>query len=238
MASLGWAKPVPNVVRDLGGNHLESQHGAGSNPTQPKETMMRFYDRQHLFYAGIDLHARTMHLCVLDGAGAASEPTGKNRHERSLKEKAERAGELRVRTEAARDERDRQSRRTARAEEVRPQGSRCVWPRQSSRPRCLDWPPARPRRFHAVELEAGNHATRPPSCRTGPERRPPATARPRRFEWSAWGTQEFLGREAQGPQSSGRGERPGDFDPQELFGAAWWLTHTEKVAARQTSVRS
>src|SRR5262245_48547591 len=31
---------------------------------------MRFYDRQHRYYAGIDLHARTMHLCVLDQAGA------------------------------------------------------------------------------------------------------------------------------------------------------------------------
>jgi transposase len=32
---------------------------------------MRFYDRQHRFYAGIDLHARTMHLCVLDATGTA-----------------------------------------------------------------------------------------------------------------------------------------------------------------------
>src|SRR5436309_1829549 len=70
MASLGWAKPVPNVVRDLRGYHLESQHGAGSGPTQPKETMMRFYDQQHRFYAGVDLHARTMHLCILDATGA------------------------------------------------------------------------------------------------------------------------------------------------------------------------
>jgi transposase len=31
--------------------------------------MMRFYDRQHRFYAGVDLHARTMHLCVLDSQG-------------------------------------------------------------------------------------------------------------------------------------------------------------------------
>src|SRR5262249_1100975 len=44
--------------------------GAGSSPTQPKETMtMRFYDRSHRFYAGVDLHARTMHLCVLDTDG-------------------------------------------------------------------------------------------------------------------------------------------------------------------------
>ena len=31
---------------------------------------MRFYDRQHRFYAGIDLHSRTMHLCILDSTGA------------------------------------------------------------------------------------------------------------------------------------------------------------------------
>ena len=30
---------------------------------------MRFYNHQHRFYAGIDLHARTMHVCVLDAAG-------------------------------------------------------------------------------------------------------------------------------------------------------------------------
>ena len=30
---------------------------------------MRFYDQQHRFYAAIDLHARTMHVCVLDAAG-------------------------------------------------------------------------------------------------------------------------------------------------------------------------
>jgi hypothetical protein len=30
---------------------------------------MRFYDRQQRFYADIDLHSRTMHLCVLDANG-------------------------------------------------------------------------------------------------------------------------------------------------------------------------
>ncbi len=30
---------------------------------------MRFYTQQHRFYAGIDLHARTMHVCVLDHDG-------------------------------------------------------------------------------------------------------------------------------------------------------------------------
>ena len=32
-------------------------------------TMMRFYDQQYGFYAGIDLHARRLHLCVLDAVG-------------------------------------------------------------------------------------------------------------------------------------------------------------------------
>jgi transposase len=31
--------------------------------------MMRFYQGQHRFYCGIDLHARSMHLCVLDQGG-------------------------------------------------------------------------------------------------------------------------------------------------------------------------
>ena len=35
----------------------------------PKETMMRFYQQQHRFYCGVDLHARSMYLCVLDPAG-------------------------------------------------------------------------------------------------------------------------------------------------------------------------
>ena len=30
---------------------------------------MRFYTTQHPFYCGIDLHARTMSLCILDQAG-------------------------------------------------------------------------------------------------------------------------------------------------------------------------
>ena len=30
---------------------------------------MRFYSKQHQFYCGIDLHARTMYLCILNQAG-------------------------------------------------------------------------------------------------------------------------------------------------------------------------
>jgi transposase len=38
---------------------------------QPKEeeTSMRFYNERHKFYCGIDLHARTMYLCVLNQDG-------------------------------------------------------------------------------------------------------------------------------------------------------------------------
>src|SRR5262245_20702629 len=45
-------------------------HDAGSarRPTPP-ETMMRFYHQCHAFYCGVDLHARTLSLCVLDHAG-------------------------------------------------------------------------------------------------------------------------------------------------------------------------
>jgi hypothetical protein len=35
----------------------------------PKETVMRFYNQSHGFYCGVDLHARTMYLCILDQAG-------------------------------------------------------------------------------------------------------------------------------------------------------------------------
>jgi transposase len=31
--------------------------------------MMRFYNQTHSFYAGVDLHARTIALCILDGSG-------------------------------------------------------------------------------------------------------------------------------------------------------------------------
>src|SRR5881296_4231080 len=37
--------------------------------TNKEETSMRFYTKQHPFYCGIDLHARTMYLCILDQAG-------------------------------------------------------------------------------------------------------------------------------------------------------------------------
>lgn len=30
---------------------------------------MRFYTQQHPFYCGIDLHARTMYLCIIDADG-------------------------------------------------------------------------------------------------------------------------------------------------------------------------
>jgi hypothetical protein len=31
--------------------------------------MMRFFDQQHRFYVGGDLHTRTLHPCVLDADG-------------------------------------------------------------------------------------------------------------------------------------------------------------------------
>src|SRR6266545_5403243 len=37
--------------------------------TNKEETSMRFYTTQHPFYCGIDLHARTMYVCILDQAG-------------------------------------------------------------------------------------------------------------------------------------------------------------------------
>ena len=34
-----------------------------------EEARMRFYSRQHRYYCGIDLHARTMYLCIIDQSG-------------------------------------------------------------------------------------------------------------------------------------------------------------------------
>ena len=34
-----------------------------------KEASMRFYTRQHRYYCGVDLHARSMYVCVLDADG-------------------------------------------------------------------------------------------------------------------------------------------------------------------------
>src|SRR5262245_56387706 len=45
-------------------------HWSYQQPVTPSsETMMRFYTQQHRFYAGVDLHARTLSLCVLDDQG-------------------------------------------------------------------------------------------------------------------------------------------------------------------------
>ena len=37
--------------------------------TQKEETSIRFYTTQHPLYCGIDLHARTMYVCILDQNG-------------------------------------------------------------------------------------------------------------------------------------------------------------------------
>src|SRR5216683_1705656 len=42
---------------------------AGNYHSQRGGDLMRFYTQQHPFYCGIDLHARTMYLCILDQAG-------------------------------------------------------------------------------------------------------------------------------------------------------------------------
>ena len=30
---------------------------------------MRFYQQEHPFYCGVDLHARSMHVCIVDAGG-------------------------------------------------------------------------------------------------------------------------------------------------------------------------
>jgi transposase len=46
-----------------------SDHDPGSDLAHPRETIMRFFNAQHRFYCGGDLHARTLHLCILDHDG-------------------------------------------------------------------------------------------------------------------------------------------------------------------------
>src|SRR3954469_5714147 len=57
---------------------LDTHHGlfvsglleAASNKSPSSETMMRFYNQQHRFYCGVDLHARTLSLHILDATVA------------------------------------------------------------------------------------------------------------------------------------------------------------------------
>src|SRR5436305_14639019 len=47
--------------------------GVTSNQSpHSSETMMRFYTQAHQFYCGIDIHARTLTLCILDAQGAVA----------------------------------------------------------------------------------------------------------------------------------------------------------------------
>src|ERR1700722_1677916 len=48
---------------------VPSDHDPGSDLAHPRETIMRFFNTQHRFYCGGDLHARTLHLCILDHDG-------------------------------------------------------------------------------------------------------------------------------------------------------------------------
>src|SRR6476619_6822010 len=80
MASMGWAgslsqgytgsAPKRRPKRGIFRKDAPSNHDAGlSAHAHRKETMMRFYQQQHRFYCGVDLHARCMYLCILDQAG-------------------------------------------------------------------------------------------------------------------------------------------------------------------------
>src|SRR6266542_1581530 len=66
-----WDRPEPVPTWDFQPART-GDHDAGSarRPTPP-ETMMRFYNHVHAFYCGVDLHARTLAVCVLDRDGHA-----------------------------------------------------------------------------------------------------------------------------------------------------------------------
>ena len=61
-------KHRPNVEVSAEANLGNHDPGSNVGPS-PKEVMMRFYNQPHRFYAGIDLHARTLFVCVLDQDG-------------------------------------------------------------------------------------------------------------------------------------------------------------------------
>jgi hypothetical protein len=63
-------RPKRGIFRKGVGRPANHDAGSGSR-THPKETMMRFYNQPHRFYCGVDLHARTMYLCILDDQGRA-----------------------------------------------------------------------------------------------------------------------------------------------------------------------
>src|SRR5438477_1428165 len=79
MASMGWAGACPVRVRDQGGalsHSWDFQEGrtfqprCGLRAAHPTEAIiMRYYTGNHPFYCGIDLHSRTMHVCILDHEG-------------------------------------------------------------------------------------------------------------------------------------------------------------------------
>src|SRR5215831_13957959 len=60
----GWILIMASVQRYAGSSHTPS-----ACPPYWEATM-RFYTQEHRFYAGVDLHTRTLHLCTLDHTGA------------------------------------------------------------------------------------------------------------------------------------------------------------------------
>ncbi len=75
----GWVDAVP-LVRGHGSRRPQrgpistrrtaSPATAGLGPAHPPEATMRFYSQSHAYYCGIDLHTRTLSLCLVDAAGA------------------------------------------------------------------------------------------------------------------------------------------------------------------------
>jgi transposase len=64
------AEAGPSVDRFRRGVGRGATHGRALADPPPEAMTMRFYTQQHRFYCGVDLHTRTLSLCVLDNAGA------------------------------------------------------------------------------------------------------------------------------------------------------------------------
>ena len=67
-----WLRIIKKRTRSplCSGRMILIEAPSPANPvTNKEETSMRFYNTQHPFYCGIDLHARMMYVCILNQSG-------------------------------------------------------------------------------------------------------------------------------------------------------------------------
>src|SRR5262249_3343741 len=67
LEGVGWTRLI--LIEAPSPAYHRGMLRAGNYHSQRGGDLMRFYTKQHPFYCGIDLHARTMYVCILDQAG-------------------------------------------------------------------------------------------------------------------------------------------------------------------------